>query len=404
VAESLSEAPNLAIIVLDTVRADHLSCYGYGRETSPFIDSLAASGARFPNVSAAANWSLPSHVSLLTGAYPTEHGIWDYPDVVNPRPIQSIAEFLHNAGYDTACFTANPWVRIGGLDRGFGHFVERAALQIGHLNQGTSPVQRLKRRVRAATFATDKGAAQLNRDVESWSADRRKGRPFFVFLNFMEAHHPYAPRRPYHRKYSARPLRTLLRFHKRFNQDRQYLDRSVPLSSVELQSYIDLYDGQIAYVDTQVRRLYETLKIASGGKDLIVAITADHGESFGEHRIDGSPLVLHNFSLYDPLMRVPLVLTGGPFGSGTRVEGARSLIDIAPTFGRLATGKLPLERAQVLDRADPERIVFAEHKTPSTVMDRLRRFSLELGSDRSLHPFVFEAFSARDARFKVSSR
>src|SRR5262245_9458043 len=295
------DSPNVLFIVVDTLRADHLSCYGYTRQTSPRLDRFAQEGALFENAYATSSWTAPSHASLLTGRYPHEHGVeTKTPYALSDGRYPTLAEALKERGYRTAAFSANSFwfTRPMGFGRGFIRFEDffqspsDMALRTFY---GRAFEQVVLRRLGIEDFPARKRAADINRSVLRW-VDRYREKPFFAFLNYMDTHDPYLPPAPFRGKFSRSPAPggilngRLGRYHP-------------PMTPVELQGEIDAYDGAIAYVDDQIGRLLDELRRRAMLDRTVVLVTSDHGESLGERGF-----LLHANSLYLETIHVPLIL------------------------------------------------------------------------------------------------
>ncbi|MGE0128722.1 MAG: sulfatase-like hydrolase/transferase [Blastocatellales bacterium] len=300
-----ANAPNVLLIVMDTVRAQSMSLYGYERETTPQLERFAKLGVRFERAISTAPWTTPSHAGMFTGRYPSECSTdWDQPmDGRSP----TLAEALRTHGYATAGFVANAF-GCGyetGLDRGFIHY-EDYSITFSELLLSSSLIRAivhsdpLRWLLGKHQVVTRKTAAEINHDFLAWR-QRQTSRPFFAFLNYLDAHEPYLPPPPFDRKFGMSPhtdqyfARHDLRISFRYGRDR--------LSATETQAEMDGYDGAIAYLDQQIGLLLEELEKRGTLKNTLVVITSDHGESFGEHKDYG-----HGNSLYMSLLRVPLLI------------------------------------------------------------------------------------------------
>ncbi len=304
-------APNVLVIVVDTLRADHVSSYGYARPTSPTFDRLAQQGVRFQNAISACSWSLPSHVSLLTGRYQFEHGVGS----VQPEPwlgwgsrgmggFAALGEALERKGYRTGAFSANRtyFSRDLGFGRGFLHFEDyfqspsdafvrtlfgREFARIYLKRSEHSLVKRLLRKFGftslldqdaegsgsyGGAFGVRKRADAVNQEVTNW-IDRDRQRPFFAFLNYFDVHDPYGGPRGY------------------------------PKPSWPQLSDVDAYDNGVKYVDDHIRQLMAELGQRGLAAHTLVVITSDHGESLGQHH-----LRTHGKALYWELIHVPLLI------------------------------------------------------------------------------------------------
>jgi arylsulfatase A-like enzyme len=316
------EAPNVVFIVLDTVRADHLSSYGYSRETSPNLDRLAKQGVLFEKAFSTSSWTLPSHASLLTGRYPFEHGA----ETKNfDGRVPTIAEVLSERGYLTACFSANVmlFTRTQGFGKGFLHFADYFGT-LGSKIFRTFYGRHVYRRVLLPSGWEDlpgrKHGPEVTREFLSW-VDSNRGRPFFAVLNYFDAHDPYLPPQPFRSRFSKLPNPGGI--------INSYVGRDYPkMTPEEFQGEIDAYDGAIAYVDHAVGLLLQDLEARGLLDNTIVFITADHGESLGEHG-----LLVRASSLYRELIHVPLIVRwpkGVP--AGLRIEVPVSNAEIPATI------------------------------------------------------------------------
>ena len=327
---SSSKTPNVVVIVLDTVRADHLSLHGYERATSPNLARIASQGVRFDQARSAAPWTLPSHASLLTGRWPFQLAA-DEDHAMN-RAYPTLAETLSRKGYATAGFVANTYYcnAAYGLDRGFARYEDNDEnLQV---NAGewvrASALGRLATRA-AASFEwcppleanEGKNAERLNRDALTW-IDANRSRPFFVFLNYLDAHDPYLLPEGNHKQFGIRPtspedFATLRGWHDSNKQN---------VTAHQTDLVRDAYDDCIAYLDDQIGKLYDDLAKRNLLANTLIVITSDHGEQLGEHRLYG-----HGRSLYRQELHVPLIVVapGGP--KGLAVTEPASLRDVPAT-------------------------------------------------------------------------
>jgi len=321
-----ANAPNVLVIVVDTLRADHLSSYGYSRPTSPNIDHVATQGILFENAISSSSWTFPSHASLLTGRYPFEHGM----EKIRPMPIfgnsdafslggfPTLGEALIRRGYRTGAFSANRtfFTRDLGFGRGFIHFEDYfhsirdmlARTLYGRELVGLY-VQRIQRSLKRELlgygqgFGPRKHADAVNREVINW-IDRDPGHPFFIFLNYLDVHEPYGSPASY---------------------PKPDWNRGTPT---------DKYDDGIRYVDDYIGRLLQELDEKGLGKNTIVIITSDHGESLGQHG-----LAHHAIALYRELIHVPLIIDyPGRLPTGLRLSQPVTNTAIPATIVELLGG------------------------------------------------------------------
>jgi arylsulfatase A-like enzyme len=318
-------SPNVLLIVLDTVRADHLSLYGYPRPTTPALQRLAGRGIRFEQARAASPWTLPSHASLFTGRWPHELAVrWLTP--LQGR-FPTLAEYLGAHGYATAGFVANTLYCSydTGLDRGFTHYEDYilgglspvrtvylgdlALRALVHLVEnvggslGPGPLGAWQEPLHRLVLTPDlakRDAGSINRQFLDWLAQRPEpGRPFFVFLNYFDTHTSYLLP-------SGAPYRLGLK--PRSPADYRVLDQWSYLDKLELPQHYrtlaqDSYDNCLAYLDERLGELLDELQRRGALDHTWVIVTADHGEGLGEHE-----LFDHGESLYRPEIRVPLVI------------------------------------------------------------------------------------------------
>jgi arylsulfatase A-like enzyme len=316
-------SPNVLLIVMDTVRADHLSLHGYNRPTSPTLDELAARGIRFDGVQATSSWTLMSHSSMFTGRWPHElSASWFTP---LDRTYPTLAEFTGSLGYATAGFVANNWycASDSGLSRGFSTYRDyifprltafKSTVLVDRTVDGLQSVEHFLEHwldfdlLRPAAdrigwvFKTNrKDASVVNREFLDWLSQRRQPeRPFFAFLNFYDAHYPYElPPTGIHR-FGAKP-RT--RRESTLMRDWPQLMQKGPSES-QVAYGRDAYDNCVADLDEQLGQLMDELDRRSILGKTWVIITADHGESFGENH----GVFWHGTSLYQAQLHVPLLI------------------------------------------------------------------------------------------------
>jgi arylsulfatase A-like enzyme len=337
-------SPNVLLIVLDTVAAGHLSLHGYARPTSRTIDELAQHGVRFDRARATSSWTLPSHASMFTGRWPHELSAgWLTPlDATDP----TLAEYLGSQGYDTAGFVANTFYCgvDSGLARGFAQYYDyifpeltafRMAALVHRPLEGLRSIDDFMRSRLGSVFfqrlllkfdaGNRKFASVINQEFLAWSAGRRQpDRPFFAFLNYLDAHYPYKlPDQAVHR-FGAVPTTereiNLIEHWQTVNRQN--------LAAKETAFVRDSYDDCIAALDEQLGMLTDELARRGLLERTWVIITSDHGEGFGEH----VGIFGHGTSLYQSQLHVPLLLIPpGRKPSKQVVSETVSLRDLAAT-------------------------------------------------------------------------
>ncbi len=327
-------APNVLLIVLDTVRADRLSLYGYLRDTSPNLARLARRGVTFKNARSTASWTLPSHASMMTGRWPHQtsarlHGPLD-------RAHPTLAAFLSGNGYSTAGFVANTTYcgAETGLNHGFVHYEDHDLSPLGILRTSAVGQDLIWRSLVTVNgwlggrlqSELRKDAARISGDLLAWT-DRERNGPFFAFLNFFDTHTPYLLPEGARHHFGIKPETSadLLTLDRWFTLDKQ----NRPPRDRQLAS--DAYDDCLAYLDSQIGSLFDRLDRRGLLENTVVIITADHGESFGEHE-----LFCHASSLYDSEIHVPLIaILPGHEHAGESVDLPVSLRDLPATISDL---------------------------------------------------------------------
>lgn len=326
-----TEAPNVLLIILDTVRAISMGLYNAEAVPTPNLDQFALRGAVFSRATATAPWTLPSHASMFTGRYVCELTTdWGKPFV---DPDSTLAEVLSKRGFVTAGFVGNLHYasRPLGLARGFVHY-EDFPLTLGQAVLSTSLGRavtngRLFRRVtRFQDTLNRKDAQQVIGDFLDWADEQqRSGRnnPFFAFLNLFDAHEPYLPPEPYRTRF-ARPGPAYASW---YDTNRAERYRMSGLSAEEIAPQLGAYEGSIASLDARLGELFEALEARGMLDNTIVIVTSDHGEEFGEHGVMG-----HSRSIYLPLLHVPLVMAWPDrLAPGTVVDQPVTLRDLPAT-------------------------------------------------------------------------
>ena len=311
---------NIVFIILDTVRAASMSLYGYTRPTTPNLEALAARSVVFDRAYATSPWTLPSHGSMFTGHPAHELSAnWRVPlDGKYP----TVAEVLRDNGYATAGFVANLMYGTSqfGLNRGFIHYADYTVtpLTIAKSSMLTRIVlARIRGLMGNHRDMARKTAHTVNQHFLDWLSDNGD-RPFFAFLNYIDAHNPYTPPAPYDTRFGARKNQLDLSLQRR------------DWTPAQLQMEVDAYDGAIAYLDNELGLLIAELEKRGALDNTVIVIASDHGEHFGEHG-----LLYHANSLYLPLLHVPLVIMV-PGGTAQRVSAPVTLAEMPATIMDLA--------------------------------------------------------------------
>jgi arylsulfatase A-like enzyme len=365
-----ANARNVLLIVWDTVRTDNLSLHGYGRKTSPNLERLAGNGVRFDHAFATAPWTLPSHSSMFTARWPHELTAgWLSP---LDGTHTTVADYLAAHGYDTAGFVANLdyCSRETGLSRGFAHFedylikggdVFTRYIALGSRFDLLTPASVLNRLLKKyfgdshdvipRSKEHAKNAATVNRSFLDWlSSQRERGRPFFAFLNYNDAHSPYEVPDQSIPAFGLRPVSYVDRL---TLKSWDTLDKT-KVSQAHVQMAIDVYDDSVFYLDHCLGILLDELSRRGVRDDTLVIVASDHGEHLGDHG-----LFFHGCSLYRQVVGVPLVIVDPRrVPEGRVIASPVSLRDIPATIvdllglndkspfpghslGRLWTSKMP---------------------------------------------------------------
>jgi arylsulfatase A-like enzyme len=353
-----SAHPNVILIVMDTVRADHLSLYGYNRDTTPNLKKLAADAAVYPEAISAADITLTSHASIFTGLYPSWHGAYcQPPEATFGRtlgPVPTMAEVLAGNGYHTLGVAANLYLRAQfGLQRGFADFRIPRPVPVLAGEESWYMLRNGMRRAINQFADTDQFDRLYSRgDAVNREFFRMLGQPelaqapFFAFFNYMDAHFPYIPPHPFDRLFPGKS-RAATESELDAIQGR-VMQKKEPLPQFYTEHAVSQYDGGIAYIDSQIGHLVDWLKRQNLYDNTMIVVTADHGEAFGERR-----MFLHGNSLYANLLHVPLLVKYPHSEHAGVVAAPVSLIDIFPTVLDVTGVKAPpgLQGVDLLDPA-----------------------------------------------------
>ena len=307
-----SDRPDLILISIDCLRADHVGAYGHEPPTTPSLDALAADGALFENTVSVSSWTLPTHMSMLTGMMPIEHGLSR--SRKRDPSIPYLPEILSRDGYETIGVVSGLYLSpTFGYDEGFD--VYRALID--------EPAENLVAAAKKLFLAEPR-------------------RPRFLFLHFFDAHWPYLPDKEYLEQAGGRPpeISDLIK---------NVIQRRPPKNNEEIEGTKTLYDGEVAYIDDHLGRFFEALKQRGLYDDALIVLTADHGEGFYEHE-----LWQHSEIIYNEVTRVPLIVKGPRRTKGVHVSGLVSQLGIFPTFLDAVGLETPFGHPGLLALADDE--------------------------------------------------
>ncbi len=334
-------APNVVLITIDTLRADHVGCYGYKQIKTPNIDGLAADGARFERAFAVVPVTLPSHTSMLTGTYPMLSGMHDFSGN-KLSPLQpTLASVLKQAGYQTGAVVASAVLDSRfGLNQGFDFYYD-------HFDFSRLDESNLDEMERPGNVVADV--------TLDWLA-KNSQKKFFLWMHLYDPHFPYHLLEPYSREYAAQP-----------------------------------YDGAIAFADEQVGRLLRFLKEKGIYQNTVIVLCGDHGESLGEH---GEKT--HGFFIYNATMHVPLIIRLPENASARTIDDPVSLVDLMPTVLAAVGLEVPSQvqgrsllpqlrgKGDDDDQAERDRVLYGE-----TFLPRIHFNWSELrGSENTKYHFI----------------
>ncbi len=348
---------SLILITLDTLRADHVSCYGPSPVATPNLDRLAEKGARVARTWSSVPLTTPAHASILCGLYPPSHGVRNNARFRLPDDVTTLAEMLQGEGRQTAAFVSSfTTSRLFGLGQGFETFDD----DLGNDESGQRRSQR--------------GGAETSTRAASWLT-AHADKPFFVWVHLFDPHSPYTPPSPFRERFPGDP-----------------------------------YSGEVALTDHLVGRLLEVLERSGAAERTAVIVVGDHGEGLGTHGEDE-----HGLLLYEEALAVPFfIVAPGRVRPGTLVEGPASLVDVVPTALALL-GARPAPEAQGVDlfaapsagdAPAPSRTVYAETLYPHEEFGWSALYALREGDHKyieSTHPQLFDlAADPREGRSLVS--
>jgi len=310
--------PNVVMIIMDTTRADHLSCYGYHKKITPHIDTFAADATIYNHAYSTSSWTLPSIASIFSSLYPGKHeatrsagGAFKLAD-----RYLTLAEILSQSGYNTAGYASNYLLTKSiGLQQGFQTF-EMVYYDYSFFLTQFSLGAFLNTTLRLYDYMFFKGylpmgtANQVNRRAVSWLENNAGNGPFFLMLHYIDPHNPYTAF--YSEEYKTKEYETIINEYGENNPN--YASAEITLTKkhfigqqempANLKNYlVDNYDREIQFLDGKIGEIFKTLKKAGSYEDTIIILTSDHGEAFGEH-----DLFLHGMFLYNDNLHVPLII------------------------------------------------------------------------------------------------
>lgn len=395
IRDSASDRPNVVVFVMDTTRAK--DTVPAAPEYTPTLATLAEQGTEYTRAFSTAPWTLPSHASLFTGTYPTKHGAHGKHTHLDDD-LPTLAELFQSAEYETVGFSNNVWIDDQfGTARGFETFHGTEEDEVDPFHDEPEPwggyesltdfistqfdgsgsrdnvLEILQRFVSDEPRNEDKGAVDTVEAVQEWLGERTRSDPFFCFINCIEPHLEYRPPPEYANRYlpdgwgyaDAMQIR----------QDPRGFDVGLySISDEEWDVLRSLYRAEIAYLDDQIGAVVDALRAADEWEDTVFVVTSDHGENVGEHGFLG-----HQYCLYDTLIHVPLVVTGGPFDDAApRSDELLQTLDLTPTLLDVADIDAVDARREFQGHSFHPHVdtrertaVFAEHIAPRPPIDVL---------------------------------
>lgn len=327
----MREKLNIILIVMDAVRAQNLSCYGYERKTTPLLDSnILPQSVLYKNAVSSSYWTLPSFASTFTGTYLSRHGLVVDGDVLDPKFI-TMAEFLKSNGYVTCGLCNSVYVSsFSGLDRGFDIFYDYRFFN--RSGARASPLYKLSKRISKKNKQSESSKTKkegflekfeesviykrllwfLTRNLRSHAEfintvlfrliQRSRKKPFFMFVHYPETHSPYVLPKPYREKYLTNQMKGKKPWE--VNQDwLKYFLGAVKMDDLDFSILEALYNGAINYLDERIYEIYSFLDKEQLLSDTMLIITSDHGDNLGEHN-----MMFHWWCLYDTLIKIPLII------------------------------------------------------------------------------------------------
>ncbi|MBI3891350.1 MAG: sulfatase [Candidatus Wallbacteria bacterium] len=362
-----SPAPDIVMVSVDCLRADHCGCYGYGPKTTPILDAVSRSGVRFESALATANWTLPSVATLLTGLHPSRHAATHSYSPIRDG-ISTVAEQLRAAGYQTCAIVAITFSAPAlGLARGFDFYDTR----VPEVFLGYRPILGFVLAARqwmcsmignwspnADCASAD--AVELARAAADWLR-KPAAKPRFLWVHFLDPHYPYENRKPYYAQFHPEPAPKESPDFSIGSDANQVLKSFDEFTPAVRKHALALYDSEVRYTD-------DGMAILLGGLNrsrTIVLVTGDHGEAFGEHGKLG-----HGSDMHLEQIRVPLIVSGPSVSAGVVVTEPVSLLDVAPTLLDFARAANPgtMDGGSLVPRFDGDtagtsRPAFTERQT-----------------------------------------
>jgi len=303
--------PNLLLIVIDTLRAENLSCYGYERETTPSIDSLASSGTLWTRCIAQSSWTLPGFTSILTGTSERTHGAGVDPGIFSTDD-KSESYRWENMLHPDAPYL--PTILRDSGYRTYGHFSTVYVDSSHGFSRGFD--------IYRCNSMVPSDADRIVEQFMGWVDSTESEEPFFALLHLFDAHQPYDPPSPYDTLFGP-----LAEEHRTFWEMSRDGNQRIIHDPENRQHYIDLYDGEIAFADAQLGTLFSYIRSEGLAENTVIIVVADHGEEFLEHSGFG-----HGHAFFQEIVHVPLIFSGASIPAGVRDMSWVGHFDMTPTI------------------------------------------------------------------------
>ncbi len=356
--------PDVVVISIDSLRADHVGSYGQKRDTTPNLDALASRGQRFTHAISGSPWTLPSHMTMMTGLWPTEHQVID-DDRQLAASVPTLAERMHARGYATAGFVSAIYVGGGyGFARGFDTYQDF----------GLSEPASLGHQVRTPQLVT----AALD-----WAKGLPADQPAFLFLHTYDVHYPYSPPEPWNTRYN-RALAPKELAYKKWEYFKKH-----PVGKRRMHDLVAQYDECIRFVDDSLEPLIRTWQ---WDRDVVFIVLADHGEEFGERGSWG-----HAHTLYAEALNIPLIVSGTGVPEGVRTERVGN-IDVAATAAAIGGAEWGIGAGLDLRGAVPDRTFWPETSRFSSA-----KLGVIAGPSEHASAALFDFVNQTSERFDLGS-
>lgn len=309
--------PNILLVSIDSLRSDHLGSYGYERDTSPFMDELAARGARFENAVSTTSWTLPAHAAMMTGLNDSTHGLVDNGLRLSDDHL-TLAELLSSEGYRTAGFYGAPYLHPT-FGMGQGYEVYQSCMS--EAADDGEVVRNSARSGKAPSHADVTGPRTAN-FVKGWAATIKPGESWFAFVHLWDVHYDFIAPQEYVDLFDPDYQGSV---DGRLMSNREIKRDMAPRDLAHVKA---LYDAEIRFTDDILRGIFEDLEARGMLDNTLIIVTSDHGEEFFEHGSKG-----HNKTLFEEVVRVPLfILWPGQIEAGRVIQDQAQIIDFMPTI------------------------------------------------------------------------